>query len=94
MKRVRYVFGLSYLTPCEADYVGLIVMGFNHPEIAEKLGKEVLTINSVRDKVFARAHVGNRALLIGIAFRAGFKEDGNHVLVEYEGENLDLSYEL
>lgn len=86
MKRVRYVFGSTYLTPCEADYVGLIVMGFNHRQIGEKLGKELSTVNTVRDKLYGKMGISSRAILVGVALRNGFNEDGNHGLKALEEE--------
>jgi DNA-binding CsgD family transcriptional regulator len=89
MKRIKYVFGTSYLTPCEVDYVGLIIKGLSHPAISKKLGKSVHTIHTVRDKIFAKAGIDTRALLVGVAISAGFNPDGNHKLTLYKKEGDD-----
>jgi DNA-binding NarL/FixJ family response regulator len=87
MKRIRYAIGDTYLTPCEAEYVGLIVQGYSHPQISEKLGKEVKTVDTTRDNVFGKLGIDNRAALVIKAIRAGFSEDGNHDLKEYTGKD-------
>ena len=87
MKRIRYAIGNTYLTPCEAEYVGLIVQGYSHPQISEKLGKEVKTVDTTRDNVFGKLGIDNRVDLVLLAIQAGCRKDGNHDLKEFTGKD-------
>ncbi|MCF8461910.1 MAG: helix-turn-helix transcriptional regulator [Flavobacteriales bacterium] len=67
IKRIKYAIGDTYLTPCEAEYVGLIVQGYSHPQISEKLDMDVKTIDTNRDNVFGNLGIDNRVDLVLLA---------------------------